>query len=150
MTNDSPAFAALKAAIREQIIRLVETENVRAFICGMALGIDTVCCEIVLELKQIYPDLTLQAALPCSTQDIKWSNADRDRFRELLGNCDNVHIQSAEYTDTCMLERNYFMVDHADYLLAVWTGTNGGTAKTVKYAQERGVTTIIIDPDDYK
>jgi hypothetical protein len=42
------------------------------------------------------------------------------------------------------------MVDCCDFLLAVWTGTNGGTAKTVKYAQMRGVTTIIINPNDYK
>jgi uncharacterized phage-like protein YoqJ len=86
MTGDFPVFAALKAAIREQIIQLIETGNVRTFICGMALGIDTVCCEIVLELKQIYPGLTLQAALPCSTQDVKWSNANRDCYREFSAN----------------------------------------------------------------
>jgi hypothetical protein len=42
------------------------------------------------------------------------------------------------------------MVDNCDFLLAVWTGTNGGTTKTMKYAQERGIKTIIIDPNDYK
>ena len=52
--------AALKKALREQIIHLSEKENVTHFISGMAIGIDMYAAEIVLDLKKSYPGITLE------------------------------------------------------------------------------------------
>ena len=46
---------ALKSKLRECIIKLIEQENVRHFITGMAIGVDMYAAEIVLQLKEIYP-----------------------------------------------------------------------------------------------
>ena len=150
MDTPSSSLDALRTAIRDRIVWHIENSGVKVFVCGMALGIDTLCAELVLELKQTYPDIELHAAVPCRNQAVKWRERDKIRYGNLLVQCDNVYCHSEEYTATCMIERNYYMIDHCDLLLAVWTGTPGGTAKTVKYAEENKVTTEIINPNDFK
>ena len=47
-----------------------------------------------------------------------------------------------------MFERNRYLVDHANYLLAVYDGSGkGGTAYTVKYGQKNKRKLTIIHPD---
>ena len=66
---------------------------------------------------------------------------------ELLEQADSVVYVSREYHKSCMLERNRFLVDHAQILLAVYNGEyRGGTAATVRYARKMGRTLIVIDP----
>ena len=40
-------------------------EGIRHFICGMALGCDLFFAEEVLRLRQMHPEVTLEAAIPC-------------------------------------------------------------------------------------
>ena len=79
--------AALKKALREQIIYLIEKENVTHFISGMAIGIDMYAAEIVLDLKKSYPGITLESAIPCETQPVKWSEALRERYYNIAARC---------------------------------------------------------------
>ena len=66
---------SLKSVMRGQIVALIENEGVTHFITGMALGVDMYAAEIVLDLKSKYPHITLESAIPCETQAIKWSVA---------------------------------------------------------------------------
>ncbi|MBR6608542.1 MAG: hypothetical protein IKK98_07800, partial [Oscillospiraceae bacterium] len=51
------------------------------------------------------------------------------------------------YTRFCMHERNRYMVDRAQYLLAVYDGGDtGGTASTVRYAESRKRNIWLLDP----
>jgi len=51
----------------------------------------------------------------------------------------------------CMHNRNRYMVDHADQVLAIWDGSeSGGTWSTVKYARTKGKPINIVDPVDYE
>ena len=46
-----------------------------------------------------------------------------------------------------MHERNRFMADNSDVLIAVYDGSEkGGTAYTVNYAKKKGLDVIIIQP----
>ena len=38
------------------------------------------------------------------------------------------------------------MVDHADYILAIWNGCPSGTGNTVRYAHRKGKSIIVINP----
>ena len=55
---------ALKEKLRSLIIRMMEEEGVTHFISGMAQGVDMYAAEIVLELKEKYPQITLECAIP--------------------------------------------------------------------------------------
>ena len=78
----------LKKTLREQIINLIETEDVTHFITGMALGVDLYAAEIVLDLKARYPEITLESAISCETQAVKWSMAQRERYYDIAAQCD--------------------------------------------------------------
>ena len=136
----------LKHCLHDLILRLIIERNVRHFISGMAIGTDMYAAEIILDLKKDYPDLILEAAIPCLSQDEKWTADQRKRYADLLSKCDKQTLIQKDYTDDCMMKRNYYMVDEADYLIAVWDGRPSGTGKTVNYAIKRYKPILAIDP----
>lgn len=143
-SEDSPEGTSLKNRISGAVIRLIEEQNVRHFISGMALGTDTYAAESVLKLKEVYPDITLECAVPCRGQSARWRAADKKRYSSILAAADKVTVLQEEYTPFCMKLRDAYMADHADIVLAVWNGSDGGTSYTIKYARERGKTLFII------
>lgn len=138
---------ALKETLRTQIIRFIEEEGVTHFLSGMALGVDMYAAELVLALKETYPQLTLEAAIPCQTQPNRWSVDMKKRYHAILNRCDKETLLQATYTPGCMERRNRYMVDHADFLLAVWDGTSSGTGSTVRYARRQKKPITIIQPE---
>ena len=133
-----PACLKIKYQLRRLIAGLIEKKNVTHFISGAAIGIDTWAAEIVLELQAEYPDITLEAAIPCRSQADRWTKAAKERYNRLISLCDKVTLISEQYTADCMMKRNRYMVDNSDYVIAVWNGKPIGTGNTVKYAMEEG------------
>lgn len=147
MNENDERCVKLKEVLKEQIINLIEAENVTHFITGMALGVDLYAAEIVLDLKARYPNITLESAIPCETQAVKWSMAQRERYYDIAAQCDKETMLQSHYSPDCMDKRNRYMVDHADFIIAVWDGRPSGTGKTVTYARGRSRKAIIvIDP----
>ena len=106
------------------------------FISGGALGVDQDFAEAVLCAKEIHEQITLEIAVPCRAQDLRWSEADRLRYRSILERADKVVVLSERYTNSCMQRRNEYMVDKSDLALAYWNGEeSGGTWNTIKYAR---------------
>ena len=147
MNENDERCIKLKEELKEQIINLIEAENVTHFITGMALGVDLYAAEIVLDLKARYPSITLESAIPCETQAVKWSAAQRERYYDIAAQCDKETMLQCHYSPDCMDKRNRYMVDHADYILAVWNGCPSGTGNTVRYAHKKGKSIIVINPD---
>ena len=146
LNEEDARCTALKEKLRKQIINLVENENVTHFISGMALGTDLMAAEIVLDLKVSYPGITLESAIPCETQAVKWTVSQRERYYDIAAQCDKETMLQSHYTPDCMDKRNRYMVDHADFILAVWNGKPSGTGRTVTYARGKNRTVIVIDP----
>ena len=139
-----PDCIALKEFMRREVISLVK-QSITTFYSDMALGVDTWGAEIILDLKKQYSELKLIAVLPCETQANRWSVEQRERYFNLLPLCDDVIYISSQYTSTCMLDRNRYMVDNSKYIIAVYDGQDkGGTAYTVKYAKQNKRDVIII------
>ena len=136
-----PRCLSLKRRIAAAVEAAYE-EGFRHFLCGMALGCDLYFCEIVLALRERYPDITVEAAIPCPTQADAWSPAQRARYRRLVDACDFETVVSAGYTPYCMQRRDRYMVDHAALLIAAFDGTPGGTQYTMQYAMSRGVSIV--------
>lgn len=137
----------LKQVLRKEIERQITEEGVTHFISGMAIGVDMYAAEIVLDLKKKYPQITLEAAIPCETQAVKWTVPLRERYYDIASRCDKETMLQRHYTSDCMHKRNHYMVDAADTVIAVWNGSPSGTGKTVQYAADQGKTIVIIDPE---
>lgn len=140
----------LKETLRETVEKLIKEKGVTHFISGMALGVDTWFAETVLELRDtVFPQISLEAAIPCETQAEKWNEAQRNRYFGIIARCDKETLLQTHYTKGCMQKRNCYLVDHCDYLLAVWNGSSSGTGSTVKYAKEHNKTIICINPKQF-
>ena len=120
-------------------------DGYRHFIVGMARGCDLYFAEIVLELRERYPDVTVEAAIPCETQAAGWKEAERERYFDLVARCDLETMVQRHYDKGCMQRRNRYMVDRSARLIAVYDGMLGGTMYTLNYAMNRGVETIILE-----
>ncbi len=55
---------------------------------------------------------------------------------------DEIRYISDEYTADCMMLRNYAMVDNSVYCICASLRGASGTAQTIAYAKEKGVTVI--------
>lgn len=140
-----PTCIKIKNQLKKLIIQLIEEKNTAHFISGFALGVDIWAAEIVLELKKEYPDITLEAAVPCASQADRWNFAARERYYRLLSLCDKQTLIEQHYTADCMMKRNMYMVDRSDYVIAVWNRKPSGTGNTVRYAEEHGKSVFYID-----
>ena len=109
------------------------------FLVGMALGFDTVCFKTLEKLKEKYPTIKIIACVPCLTQAYKFNRLQKEEYDRMLSVADEKIILSTEYTPTCMMKRNKFMVDNASVLLAYLVRDYGGTANTVRYAKKMDV-----------
>ncbi len=135
----------LANAIEEKI-----TQGVRVFYTGMAQGTDIWAAEIVVALKQSYPEANLRliAVLPFEGQANKWSEDWRERYFDILAEVDDTVILQAHYSSGCMQVRNRYLVDNVFHLIAVYNGEAGGTKYTIDYAKRKGLGITIIDPND--
>ena len=117
------------------------------FISGMALGVDMDFAETVLGFKVHYGlDISLECAIPCPNQTLKWSPAETARYKEILEKADKVTMVTDHFFRACMLVRNDYMVDHSDLVLAIWNGEqSGGTWHTIQYAKAKGKKVDIIN-----
>lgn len=115
------------------------------FISGVALGFDTIACETVLNLKQKYPYIDLNLAIPCRNQSERWGIEDKTRYNNLLESANPIYV-SEEYFKGCFNKRNRFMVDSCDLVVACFNGQNGGTKSTINYALKKNKNIIILKP----
>ncbi len=137
----------LKEKLKSTIINAIENEGVSHFISGMAIGVDMICAEIVLDLKKDYPYVTLECALPCETQAARWSESYRNRYFSIIEKSDKETLLQTHYTNDCMMKRNKYMVDKSDVVIAVWNGSKSGTGNTVNYAKQNCKKVIPINPN---
>ena len=140
---------AIDVLLREKVVELI-SEGYSHFISGGALGADSDFAEIVIDLrKSAYPDITLEIAVPCPNQDLKWCTKDKHRYKKICNAADSVNVISEKYTNFCMQKRNEYMVDHSDFVIVVWNGEKqGGTYGTFQYTQRKKKPFMVIDLQD--
>ena len=112
-------------------------------ITGGALGVDTDAAYIAAKNRIPYI-----VAVPCNDHSKMWPKAAREEYQHMLNFSRKVEvIHKGDYHRLCMQQRNMWMINHCDKLIAVWDGSSGGTANCVKYAQDQGKEIIFINLD---
>lgn len=106
------------------------------FYCGVALGFDMMAAEVVLSLKDQFPDIRLIAVIPFSGQSDRWDSSEQERYRQILAKADKVVVLSGNYFRGCLLRRNDYMLSHSCGVIAYYDGKpQGGTSYTVRKAE---------------
>ena len=135
----SDAVPEIRASLREAVSAAYE-QGYRSFLCGGALGFDTLAAQEVLSLRPEYPEIRLTLVLPCADQARYWSRKDQQQHSLLMQQADQVLILRERYDPGCMQNRNRYMVDHASLCICLLTQFSGGTMNTVRYAVQQGLT----------
>ncbi len=138
----------------EAEIRQAVKDGYDTFLTGMANGVDIWAAISFVRVKKYLTgigdisgsSMRMCAVLPYKNFEGRGYAWQKERYRELLENCDRVIVISDVYTNDCMRRRNEFLVQHSRRLIAVYNGTPGGTEMTVNLARENGLDVRIIKP----
>jgi uncharacterized phage-like protein YoqJ len=128
--------------IKAAMYNWLDENKPEKIISGMALGVDQIWA-----ICGIRRNIPVIAAIPCANHSSKWPKKSQELYEMILGlRGVSTHFVSSEpYSIFSMQERNRWMVDNSDILVAVWDGSKGGTANCVEYAKEAGKEIFRID-----
>lgn len=132
MSNEKVAFTGHRSipfatinVLRQRISDCVENlylSGKTEYLCGMALGFDLLCAEVVLSLKKRFPDIRLICVLPYRAQSEMWNAMQRARHSLILDKADEVIVLSEEYFHGCFLRRNDYMLKICSTVVAYYDG----------------------------
>lgn len=132
--------------LRKEIKRLLIKEQVYHFITGMTLGSDLICAGLILELRDKYPRISLECAVPYEEQAVHWTVPQREVYYDTLAACDKLTQLQTAYTRDCLKKHTQYMIDKSRYVLAVWDGTwCSKTGRVILSARKKNREVITID-----
>ena len=120
-------------------INYLYSHNVRTFLVGGALGFDTLAARAVLKCRESCSDIRLIVVKPCQDQTKGWSQTDIDTHELINRLADGVICLSEHYYRGCMHQRNRILVDNSSACICYLTQASSGTAYTVDYAKNKGL-----------
>ena len=129
-----------------EIIKILADNGYKYFICGGALGFDTMAAQAVTALSAVREDIHLILALPCLDQTLKWLYNDEGEesireYQRLKGLAESIVYLSETHTPDCMKQRNQFMVDNSSFCVAFYSGSaRSGSGQTYRMAKKAGLT----------
>jgi uncharacterized phage-like protein YoqJ len=136
--------ASRLAAELERVIAELVAQGYARFLCGGALGFDTLAARTVLRQREKTPASKLIIVQPCRNQDAKWREADKQAYRAILEQADEVICLAENYYDGCMQARNRYLIDNSGVCVAYCRRERSGTGSTVSYAKSEGVKVIAL------
>ncbi len=108
-------------------------QGVSTFYNGLAVGFDLLAAELILSLKEEYPQIRLVACIPCEGQDRYFSEEDKLRYYAVKRAADEVVVLAEHYYQGCMQYRDRYMAKKADCAIAHCVQEKSGTGYTLRY-----------------
>jgi len=135
-----------------RMIDIVKILKPDQMISGMALGADFLWARVARRKK-----IPLIATVPFKGQERRWNQDHQDEYRDIINDENTKLIITAETiskTNATLSEkykhRDRITVGHCQILVAVMSDPKSGTGYTVKYAREKDIPVILIDPEGWK
>ncbi len=143
--RDIPLYLVpeISEKIRTEAERLIAS-GVTHFYTGGAVGFDMLALKVLTQLKKSVPSMVLHVIAPCEGHMKNWNEESKVEFCRLIEDADELKYLSPFYFSGCMQVRNRYLVDHSSYCIAFLERNTGGSAYTVKYAEEKGLSVINI------
>lgn len=167
LTDDR--YKKLYETIRETLLKVCYELGDRCeehkCITGGALGFDTLAFNVIDEIKDDKFFLINNIlAIPFKEQDIKWSKECKEKYNKMINIADKViyvdtidsykvneDIPIGKYHYKKLLNRNKFIGDISDVLIACCTDLKSGTGNCIKYFKKvhPNGKVYLIDPKTY-
>lgn len=109
-----------------------EQKEITRIISGMALGWDQAIAKAGIEIG-----IPVIGAVPFTGQESVWPDFCKKDYYRILDHCQEVIIISeGSYSSAKYQIRNEWMVDHCNFVLALWDGSGGGTGNCIDYCKK--------------
>lgn len=152
--DQHPGIKYIKLALESQFLALLD-EGLEWVIVSGQLGVEAWAVEVVIELKETYPQLNYAVITPFIDQEKNWNETNKEKYEELIINADyHVSLTSIPYEAPWQfIEKNKFFLRNSDGLLILYDSENEGSPKFLKeaadsYADTSDYQVITITPDD--
>ena len=116
------------------------TQGVRYFGVGGALGFDTLIAERLLEPRDIISPIKVILVLPFRSYQSRWTPEQQIRAAKIEASADKIVYCSDAPSRNAFLYRDRHLVNGSAYCIGYCTRTIGGSAYTLRYAREQGLT----------
>lgn len=133
-----PSHLKKLQSLLTRAINFAYSEGCRDFLCGGAVGFDTLAAEAVIDFRRSHPDARLSLVLPCKNQSERWSPAQRTALEQTVREADEVVWLHEEYSESCMRERNEVLARECDILIAYLYRRASGAGQTASMATRLG------------
>ncbi|MFI3289172.1 MAG: SLOG family protein [Rikenellaceae bacterium] len=123
-------------ALYQRIAEIASQNDDITFLSGMAVGFDLAAAEAVLEVRRLGYNVGLKCIIPFYGQSRFFCESDQTRYNRVVELADEVVILSKSYNSSVFFNRNDFLIDNADTIIAYFNTTKkGGTAYTIRKAR---------------
>lgn len=142
----SKEYELVENQIKDEILRLINI-GVTDFYVGGQTGVDTTSAQLVIYLRDVcgYP-IKLHLVIPYKDMYMFSTPLQQDDFVFIQKRVDSEVVLNEKYVKDCFRQRNQYMIDRSDYLVAVWDGNrNSGTWMTINMGNKKGLHITIIN-----
>ena len=124
-----------------QIDEAIENGSTR-FISGMQRGVDLWAAELVLERRNAGSGIRLIAACAFPQMENGWEASWQEAYETILAQVDEKYTIAAQPDRKAYLARDRWMVDRSSKVIAVYSGSPGGTRATINYAVKNQIDVV--------
>lgn len=124
----------------EQAVRRLIEQGVVFFGVGGAIGYDTEAAKLLFRLRAMdYPQIKVILVYPFKGFTSRWNDKQRAEYARLFPQYDKAVCVAQRASREAYLARDRHLVDGSAYCIAYCTRDSGGTAYTLRYAQQQGL-----------
>jgi uncharacterized phage-like protein YoqJ len=133
----------IKKALLQRLSSFIE-EGLEWVIVSGQTGVEMWAAEVVISLKEIFPDLKLAVITPFLEQEKSWNEVRQEQYEEILIHADYVDsVTKRPYENPGQLKaKNIFLVSKTEGMLILFDEEKEGSPKyyleAAKQKQERG------------
>ncbi|WP_017378700.1 SLOG family protein [Paenisporosarcina sp. TG-14] len=149
-----PGVGYIKKALENHLIQLIE-DGLEWVILSGQLGVETWAAELVIELKETYPELKYAIITPFLEQEKNWNDTKKEKYHMICAKADfQTSVTKKPYEGASQfIEKNKFIIRNSDGLLIIYDEENEGSPKfmkelALKYAERQDYHIISISADD--
>lgn len=135
-----------KQKLKEKIESLIKDYYVIHFISGVSRGFEQLAAENIIELKNVYPKITLEAVLPYENFPVDWSKEERDKYYFIMEKIDKETLLQYHYTKDCIRKKNVYIINKSNFIIVLCKNTCE-INDLISYAKSKKKTLFIIESD---
>jgi uncharacterized phage-like protein YoqJ len=130
--NDHPAVMFIKAALKKELIPMMEAGLEWVLISGQ-MGVELWAAEVVFELKPKFPDVKLAVITPFLDQEASWSENNSEWYKSILAQADFIDsVTKKGYEKPWQFRlKNQFFIEKSDALLLFYDQEKEGSPKYI-------------------